>query len=394
VQTNRRKDDKMRFLVIGAGSMGKRRARNLKALGYTDINMYDINYPENTSIDGVFFVSQNWKPETVFELGKYDAVIVSTPPLTKQAYIDLANKYNIPVFCEADVTLYNGNYHSSNTMRFHPAIQKIKELIDNGTLGKIYTFTHHCGNHINDWHPGCDKKTYYAMKKETGGCKEIFPFELSWLSYLFGSLTDCTGFINKKLNDPDISADDVYSASVKFERVEFPPQCMPVFIRDIEHYKSLVSSKKTITGTVLIDIVSRPAIRELRIVGEKCNLLWNWDTDYIELEQPDGEISMVFYPKGTATEGYNSNICEEMYQNELKSFIKSITPCCGDCVYIDPKEDHPRTTDHMCTKFNHRLMHGRYHPYFFKLNECKQYLFSREDEMAVMTMLRKMEKII
>jgi hypothetical protein len=311
----------MRFLIIGAGSMGKRRARCIKALGYNDINMYDINYPENTSIDGVFFVSQNWKPETVFELGKYDAVIVSTPPLTKQIYIDLASKYNTPCFTEADVILYHGYYYPSASMRFHPAIQKIKEIVDNGMLGKIYTFTHHCGNHIEDWHPGCDKKTYYAMKKETGGCKEIFPFELSWLSYLFGSPIDCTGFIDKKLNDQDISADDVYAVCVKFQ---------------------------TCIGSILVDVLSRPAVRELSVIGSKGTLKWNWNDSFISIETAEGLKITHGYDKGQAAEGYNANICEEMYQNELANWIAA----------IQGKE---------------------------------QYLFSREDEMAVMDMLRKVE---
>ncbi len=352
--------------------MGKRRVRCLKALGYTDISMYDINYPENTSIDGVFFVSQNWKPETVFEVGKYDAVIVSTPPLTKQIYINLANKYNVPVFCEADVTLYNGNYHSSSTMRFHPAVQKIKELIDNGTLGKIYTFTHHCGNHIEDWHPGCDKKTYYAMKKETGGCKEIFPFELSWLSYLLGTPIDCSGFVDKKLNLPDVLADDVYAASVKFatgnpevrkitfsknaisqvdidkikEALEKGESCIPIPCDISDMSFSVVQA--FITGTVLIDIVSRPAIRELRIVGEMGTLKWNWNDSFVSIETADGVKVTHGYDRGQAAPGYNENIPEFMYQHELANWI----------AVIQGKE---------------------------------QYLYSREDETAVMEMLRKAE---
>jgi predicted dehydrogenase len=251
---------------------------------------------------------------------KPDALLVCSPPLTKQIYIDLANALTIPVFCEADVTEYTGTYYSSSTMRFHPAVQKIKELIDNGTLGKIYTFTHHCGMHLRDWRlAGFDFKSYYAAEL---GTKEMFCFELSWLSYLFGSPTDCTGFIDKKLDDLDISADDVYSASVKFAEV---------------------------IGTVLIDILSRPAIRKLRIVGEKCNLLWNWNDDYVKLEHPSGAILPISYSKGTAAEGYNSNICEEMYRSELANWIAA----------IQGKE---------------------------------QYLFNREDEMAVMEMLRKVEE--
>lgn len=327
----------MRILVIGAGSMGRRRVRALKSLGYKEISMYDIKYPENIAENGVFFVSQNLAPEDVFKHGKYDAVIISTPPLTKQKYIDLSNQYGIKPFAEADVILYSGVYCPSATMRHNLAVQKIKELIDIGEIGEIRTFTHHCGNHIEDWHPGTDKKTYYAMSKEAGGCKEIFPFELSWLSYIFGTPINCIGMVDKKLNDVDIKADDIYSVAVKFKgddyfTVTFPEGKINVYSVN----KSKWESKNYVTGTILIDIVSRPAIRELRIVGSKANLLWNWDNDYIEIEYPDGEISLVFYPKGNAHDGYNKNIDESMYVAEIKNFLDAVQ---GKCEYLYPKAD-------------------------------------------------------
>jgi predicted dehydrogenase len=226
-----------------------------------------------------------------------DAIIISVPPLQKQKYIDLANKYNVACFAEADVILYNGNYYASSTMRYHPAIQEIKELIDSGTLGKVYTFSYHMGQSLYDWHPGCNMKTYYAAQKESGACREMFCFELSWLSFLFGDLKCCAGAIDKKLNNVDISADDIYCSCVCF---------------------------KDVAGTILIDIVSEPAIRNLRIVGEKCNLLWNWNDDHIKLEFPSGVILPISYERGKAADGYNANICEFMYEQEMKNFCDSI----------------------------------------------------------------------
>ncbi|MFA5307317.1 MAG: hypothetical protein WC365_07760 [Candidatus Babeliales bacterium] len=332
----------MRTIVIGClGSMGRRRIRNLKALGYTDIIGYDlVDYKKakpdcwyTDMLDEVENFLEN--PTGLYK--KVDCIIVSVPPLQKQKYIDLGNKYNVTVFCEADVTEYSGSYAASATMRFHPAIQKIKELLDSGTLGKVYTFMHHCGNHIEDWHPGCDKKTYYAMAKEAGGCKEIFPFELSWLSYLFGTPVYASGVIDKKLNDPDISADDIYSTVVMFQNEKMQDygfRCWP----QLSH----------ITGTVLIDIVSRPAIRELRIVCERGFIEWNWNDDHISIRGAEEQDGMLFFDKGKAAGGYHSSICEEMYISEIANFINA----------IQGKE---------------------------------QYLYSREDEKVCIEMLRKVE---
>jgi predicted dehydrogenase len=383
----------MRILVVGiGGSMGQRRIRNLQALGYTDIVGYDVNWYKQEKTAEKYNIKTLFK-EDIFgdRLNGIDAIIVSVPPLLKQPYINWANSYHVPVFCEADVTKYTGNYYNSATLRFHPAIQKIKEIIDSGNLGGIYAFTYHMGQSLYDWHPGCDMKTYYAAQKESGACREMFCFEMSWLSYLFGIPVDAKGLIDKKLDDPDITADDVYAATVKLSKgrmKQLPTADLPNGATVSGQY---YIEDSYITGTVLIDIVSRPAIRELRIVGEKCNLVWNWNNSYVSLEHPSGVILPISYNRGKAAEGYHSAICEDMYIAEMENFINSITPCCGDCKHIDPKENHPITTGHMCTRFNHRLMHGKYHPDFCKLNECKQYLFSREDEEAVISMLKKIE---
>ena len=302
----------MQTLIIGLGSMGQRRIRCLQALGHTDIIGYDIN------TEAAMKVTAKYNIQYVRELSelcknKSDAIIISVPPLLKQKYIDFANNENIPCFCEADIQTYSGDYYPSSTMRFNPAIRKIKELLDNGTLGNVYTFTYHCGNHIADWHPGANMKTYYAAQKETGACMEMFCFELSWLSCLFGTPADAKGLIDKKLNDTDISADDVYATAVKFNK-EVP----------VQHGLWVGHANESIAGIVLIDIVSRPAIRELRIVGENGTLSWNWNNSYITINTSNGLTVTYGYDKGQAAEGYNANICEDMYIDEIANYINSI----------------------------------------------------------------------
>jgi predicted dehydrogenase len=329
--------------------MGRRRIRNLKALGYTDIIGYDVvddkkAKPDCWYIDMLDEVENLLKNPTG-EYPKVDGIIISVPPLQKQKYIDLSNRYNVPCFIEADVTEYTGNYYSSATLRHHPAIQKIKELLDGGALEKVYTFTYHMGQSIYDWHPGCNMKTYYAAQKESGACREMFCFELSWLSYLFGTPTDAKGMIDKKLDDLDITADDVYGACIQFYDSKQNVTCIPINSNATE-FKAINSN--TITGTVLIEILSRPAIRELRIVGEKCNLLWNWNNSYISLEHPDGAVITYGYDKGKAAIGYHPAICEKMYEDEIKNFIDAI-------------------------------------------QKKAKYLYTLEDEKTVMDMLRKVE---
>lgn len=293
----------MKFLVIGCGSMGMRRIRGLKALGHDDIIVWDIDKSKEKFACEQYNVYRgevDVLDKEVFLLRPhecYDSIIICVPPLLKQQFITIATEYNMSCFAEADICLYAGNYKSSSTMRFHPAVVKIKELIDNGTLGKIYSFTYHHGSHLDDWRPKGFLPDYYAAKKESSACCEMFCFELSWLSYLFGMPVDAKGYIGKMLNMENVTADDVYSAILKFD---------------------------AITGTFQCDMVTRPTIRELRISAENGTLTWNWKDNFIDATDWRGAHSLYKINKGKAAPGYNPSIVESMYVDELREFIEAV----------------------------------------------------------------------
>lgn len=274
-----------RFMIIGRGSMAQRRIRCLETLGYSDYTTWDITDTETV--------------EEVVEKYNPDYMLICSPPKTKQPYIYLANKYNIPCFTEADVILYTGDYCPSETMVYHPCIQTIHDKLLS-RIGRIYAIDYHLGQHLRDWHVGADYTNYYAAQKDTGGCKEMFAFELTWLSYLFGKLNEVVGFIDKRLNDEQISADDVYSLIVRF-------------------------GKERIPATILIDTVSRPAERSLKVFGEKGTLSWSWDKNRVLIDNGE-EIWSEYVEVGNAAEGYHQSICEDMYIAELKQFIEEPKP--------------------------------------------------------------------
>ncbi len=85
----------------------------------------------------------------------------------------------------------------SCTMRFHPAVQLMRERLAQGTIGRPLAFTHHVGQYLPDWHPWEDYRTYYVSRRETGAAREIVPFELNWLTYLFGPVTDVAALRGK-----------------------------------------------------------------------------------------------------------------------------------------------------------------------------------------------------
>ncbi|MCX7870442.1 MAG: Gfo/Idh/MocA family oxidoreductase [bacterium] len=302
----------MRFLVIGLGSMGKRRIRCLKKLGFNEIIGYDINYERSNQVSNLFNITTftNFKE---IEYLNFEAIFVCTPPDRHKEYVIWAINRNIPVFVEASVILEHSieikNYLlSSNknvliapslTFKFHPVINEIREIILNGEYGKVSNFLYHSGQYLPDWHPWEDIKDFYVSKRETGGAREIVAFELSWIVDVFGFPSEIKGFFGKTI-DIGINIDDTYAFLLKFK-------------------------DKHIFGNILVDVTSRYATRSLTINLEYAQIRWDWNKNYFELFDAINKRFIIYYqPESEAASGYNKNIIEDMYVKETKAFIDSI----------------------------------------------------------------------
>lgn len=94
----------MNFLVIGLGSMGKRRIRCLQALNAAYIMGYDHREDRREEAKNKYHIDVVADLETI-DLQRFDAFIISTPPDRHTPYVKLAIEYGKPVFVEASVIL-------------------------------------------------------------------------------------------------------------------------------------------------------------------------------------------------------------------------------------------------------------------------------------------------
>ncbi len=298
----------MKFLVIGLGSMGKRRIRCLNSLGYNDIVGFDI--ARIRKIDS----KEKYKIKIYEDLHEidysvFDAIIISVPPDKHQEYLELAVQNKVPAFVEAGVIsehtkiIINKNIKEnvfiapSCTMLFHPSIKEIKRIIHSGKYGKITNFTYHCGQYLPDWHPWENVKDFYVSNRITGGGREIVPFELKWITDIFGFPRQIKGFFDKTI-EFGTEIEDSYAFTLKF---------------------------KNGLGSVIIDVASRFATRSLIINFEEAQLRWNWEDGVIKVFEADlNRWIHYFQPEGNAEKGYNKNIYEQIYIDEIRAFIEGI----------------------------------------------------------------------
>ena len=298
-----------KYLIIGLGSMGKRRIRCLLALGVTPENIYGMDTKEDRRIEaeqkyGINIVMN----EKEVNFSDIEAIIVSLPPDRHFEGTQLAMKYHKPVFVEASVLLKDvekireANVDNlfiapSCTFIFHPVIKEIKKIVRSKMYGKVSNFSYHSGQYLPDWHPWEHVNEYYVSNRATGGAREIVPYELTWIVDILGYPRAMKGYFRKTI-EFGCEIEDSYACTLD--------------------YGDMV-------GSLLVDVVGRNALRNLVINFERAQLLWRCDADLLEVyEVETGKWRTVEIKELIHEEGYNKNINEDMYIEEMDTFLKGI----------------------------------------------------------------------
>ncbi len=294
----------MNFLIIGLGSMGKRRIRCLQHLGIELITGFDLRADRREEASEKYGIKTICSIEDE-DIDKYDAMIISTPPDQHTAFVKIAIKNRKPVFIEASVILeevkeirsFNTNntfVAPSCTLRFHPVIKDITSIIKSQKYGKITNFSYHSGQYLPDWHPWEKVNEFYVSNRVTGGGREIVPFELTWMVDTFGWPISAKGYFKQTI-DFGAKIEDSYALVLNYEKA---------------------------IGSLIVDVASRYAVRNLIVNLEKAQIQWRWDEGFFKLFDVSNQRWIKFeQPEMTAATGYNKNIGERMYIKEIDSFI-------------------------------------------------------------------------
>ncbi len=264
--------------------MGKRRIRNLQHLKQGKIIGFDSRK------DRCEEASEKYSIETFQEITKAldekpDAMVISTPPDLHMKYAKIALENKIHFFTEASVVqdemediieMLDKNDIvglPSCTMRYHPIVNEIRNILSKNIIGKPLSFLYHSGQYLPDWHPWEDYRKFYVAKRETGACREIVPFELVWLIDLFGKIKTVSAR-KSKVSSLEVDIDDIYNILLEFEN--------------------------GIESTMTIDVIARFPFRQIKILGEDGVILADWsernvkyftkDEGWIENKIDDGKV--------------------------------------------------------------------------------------------------------
>ena len=304
------KKNKLRFLQIGLGSMGKRRIRNLLFHKVPKENIYGFNLSKDRCLEvqNKFGIKTFNNFKKALREAKPDVFIISTPPNQHSQYFLYAAKHKKHFFVEHPTTdkgykelekLLDGSFVGvpSCSLRFHPAMKAMKKILDSNKIGQVLSFQYHMGQYLPDWHPWEDYRKVYFSKKSTGACREMFAFELGWLGYVLNlKIKEIAGF-TEKLSNLEMTADDLYVAIIKFQNNKI--------------------------GNITIDLLSRKPFRTLRVIGSGGVLEWEWQDNQIKLFTAKNKKSEVVNLKKGHSEKYYITT-EDMYEEEVGKFLTAI----------------------------------------------------------------------
>lgn len=205
----------MNILIIGYGSIGKRHFQILNTLKekYTISNIDIVSkqaIPNETSYNNL---------EDIEELNKYNYFIIANETslhYSKLEYLcnNVKNKVILvekPLFSTLKNTqrFHNNQIFVAYNLRFHPLIEKVKELLKNKTTYYANIFA---AQYLPTWRPNTDyKKCYSANIKQGGGVLRDLSHELDYINFLFGTLKEVNS-INVKTSTLEINSDDIYTA--------------------------------------------------------------------------------------------------------------------------------------------------------------------------------------
>lgn len=314
----------MKILIAGLGSVGRRHLRNLITLGEKDLVLYRTNlstlpddelseFPVETDI------------HKALDKHKPDAVIIANPTSLHMDIAIPSAEAGCAIFLEKPISdhldkvsiLKNVSNKTNSPVlvgfqfRFHPTLNKAKELIASGALGNILTVHAHWGEYLPNWHPWEDYRQSYAARADLGGgviVTLIHP--LDYLRYMIGEINSLWSF-SGHISPLELSAvEDVAEIGLKFSSG-------PI-------------------GGIHVNYFQRPPVHRLEIVGTAGTLRWdNADGILHHLNMPDtfGIISsqpaQANITQYHLPEGFDRNL---LFLNEMQHFLNVArgkeTPIC------------------------------------------------------------------
>ncbi|HZP37419.1 MAG TPA: Gfo/Idh/MocA family oxidoreductase [Methylomirabilota bacterium] len=186
-------------------------------------------------------------------------------------------------------------------LRFFKPLQKAKELIDAGRVGRIVTARSLTAVYLPDWHPYEDYRSFYMAKKAQGGgvlLDECHAFD--WMQWLCGPIAGVFSVVGT-FSDLEVETDDVCEVIARFGT--------------------------RAVGSIHLDMVDRSARSEVEIIGTTGTVIADLEGHHVKAYDHAGRKWETF----TFEPSY-----DRMYVDEIDHFFRCIDR--GDKPIVDLRD--------------------------------------------------------
>lgn len=283
-----------RYLVVGLGSVGRRHARNLRALGRS-VSGIDprLDRIQKACAEGALCetyqhletaLEKDWTgiiigSPTSFHVDQIKAVCERT-----KAWV-LAEKPLGMSAAEAEVLLPHAHrILLGYTYRWWPPIQAFRKQLQSGVLGRLLHLRGVMSAHLADWHPWERYQDFFMSSRSLGGGALLDESHLVDLALWFGVRpTKVAAFVDT-ISDLEIDADD--------------------------HVDLLLRGQEGEHVNLHLDIYGRPHERGLTAVCTEGSISYSYETN------------QVLVSRGKETETFSFD-CERnlMFEGVVEEFI-------------------------------------------------------------------------
>jgi len=255
-------DSDLHILVVGAGSAGKRHARNLRLLGCR-ISACDPRHDRLLEIEHEGPLVRTFATlDRALLADVYDGFIIASPPPyhVDQTLQVLDSQYKW-VMCEKPLSTsaqdarrlkpHAGRVMVGYTYRWWPPIQTFRSMLRSGEIGAVRSMRFVMSAHLEDWHPWEKYQDFFMAHRAQGG----------------GALLDESHFVDLMLWMLGLPS-KVYAHVDKISSLE---------IDSDDNVDMLVSYPNNIRVNLHLDLIGRPHQRSITAVGEAGTLVYSYE---------------------------------------------------------------------------------------------------------------------
>ena len=300
----------MKIIVIGLGSMGKRRIRLLSE--HKDMTLFgiDSNQERCQEVKEKFGIKCYNSISEVVAAEHPEAAVISTSPLSHASIIKECLQNNLHVFTE--INLVPDGYEEnmklakekgltlflSSTFLYQAETLEIIEKVKESNVGKL-NYLYHVGQYLPDWHPWESYNNYFIGNPRTNGCREILTIDLPWIVTAFG----------------DIKTVQVLKSKNTGLNIEYN-----------DNYLIMLEHETGAKGIFAADVVARKAVRHFEVYGEDLHLTWEGTPETLlgyDLQKKE-DVQLLADLTTEHVEGYSNLIDENPYRDELQAFLDAV----------------------------------------------------------------------